>query len=290
MSAAHSSIVHTSSVRRRDGTRMTSPCRVKLERSCGERERLGERRSAWSADVGRRGCRKCQALERRKRCCCRSPEQGIDRRLRIEQRKHRHPCDRGERKHRDADDCDNFDARGHHRHLTTFRVSTPTGPASDKTGLRLLGRVAPMYNGHMKRYSVAEARARFSDLLDAAEQGEPAVIERRGIRFVIRPEAQPTARRSAKDDRVCRSRRRSRALDLGLDRKRDSNSKADGRASDPARHQRAHLAASAGSPDETAREERYVIRVTRKPPGIADSRRGRPVAAAFGIRCRPACR
>ena len=45
-----------------------------------------------------------------------------------------------------------------------------------------------MYNGHMKRYSVAEARARFSDLLDAAEQGKPAVIERRGVRFVIRPE------------------------------------------------------------------------------------------------------
>ena len=45
-----------------------------------------------------------------------------------------------------------------------------------------------MYNGHVKRYSVAEARARFSDLLDAAEQGEPAVIERRGVRFVIRPE------------------------------------------------------------------------------------------------------
>lgn len=48
-----------------------------------------------------------------------------------------------------------------------------------------------MYNGHMKRYSVAEARARFSDLLDAAEQGRPAVIERRGIRFVIRPEGTP---------------------------------------------------------------------------------------------------
>ena len=45
-----------------------------------------------------------------------------------------------------------------------------------------------MYNEHMKRYSVAEARARFSDLLDAAEKGEPAGIERRGVRFVIRPE------------------------------------------------------------------------------------------------------
>jgi prevent-host-death family protein len=40
----------------------------------------------------------------------------------------------------------------------------------------------------MRRYSVAEARARFSDLLDAAEQGKPAVIERRGVRFVLRPE------------------------------------------------------------------------------------------------------
>lgn len=45
-----------------------------------------------------------------------------------------------------------------------------------------------MYNGQMKRYTVAEARARFSDLLDAAEQGDPAVIERRGVRFVLRPE------------------------------------------------------------------------------------------------------
>ncbi len=44
-----------------------------------------------------------------------------------------------------------------------------------------------MYNAHMKRYSVAGARARFSDLLDAAEQGQPAVIERRGVRFVLRP-------------------------------------------------------------------------------------------------------
>lgn len=48
-----------------------------------------------------------------------------------------------------------------------------------------------MYNGHMKRYSVAEARARFSDLLDAAEQGQPVVIERRGVRFVIRPDDSP---------------------------------------------------------------------------------------------------
>jgi antitoxin (DNA-binding transcriptional repressor) of toxin-antitoxin stability system len=51
--------------------------------------------------------------------------------------------------------------------------------------------VRKMYNAHMKRYTVAEARARFSDLLDAAEKGQPAVIERRGVRFVIRPEEGP---------------------------------------------------------------------------------------------------
>lgn len=58
-----------------------------------------------------------------------------------------------------------------------------------------------MYNAHMKRYTVAEARARFSDLLDAAEKGDPAVIERRGVRFVIRPEEGPrrTGRRNMID-------------------------------------------------------------------------------------------
>jgi antitoxin (DNA-binding transcriptional repressor) of toxin-antitoxin stability system len=41
----------------------------------------------------------------------------------------------------------------------------------------------------MKRYSVAEARARFSNLLDAAERGEPPIIERRGVRFTLRPKS-----------------------------------------------------------------------------------------------------
>lgn len=51
-----------------------------------------------------------------------------------------------------------------------------------------------MYNGHMKRYSVAEARARFSNLLDAAEQGELPIIERRGVRFTLRPESRAPRR------------------------------------------------------------------------------------------------
>jgi antitoxin (DNA-binding transcriptional repressor) of toxin-antitoxin stability system len=37
----------------------------------------------------------------------------------------------------------------------------------------------------MKRYSMAQARQRFTELLDSAEQGHPVVIERRGVRFVV---------------------------------------------------------------------------------------------------------
>jgi hypothetical protein len=35
----------------------------------------------------------------------------------------------------------------------------------------------------MKRYPAAAARRRLSEALDAAEAGEPVVIERRGVRF-----------------------------------------------------------------------------------------------------------
>jgi antitoxin (DNA-binding transcriptional repressor) of toxin-antitoxin stability system len=37
----------------------------------------------------------------------------------------------------------------------------------------------------MKRYTAAEARARFADVLDHAEGGEPVVIERNGVRFQV---------------------------------------------------------------------------------------------------------
>jgi antitoxin (DNA-binding transcriptional repressor) of toxin-antitoxin stability system len=40
----------------------------------------------------------------------------------------------------------------------------------------------------MKGFTVAEARARFGDLLDEAEEGKPVVIERHGVRFVLRAE------------------------------------------------------------------------------------------------------
>ena len=41
-----------------------------------------------------------------------------------------------------------------------------------------------MYNVHIVKFlKVAEARARFGELLDQAEAGSPVVIERRGVRF-----------------------------------------------------------------------------------------------------------
>ncbi len=40
----------------------------------------------------------------------------------------------------------------------------------------------------MKGFTVGEARARFGDLLDQAEQGDAVVIERHGVRFVLRAE------------------------------------------------------------------------------------------------------
>ena len=44
----------------------------------------------------------------------------------------------------------------------------------------------------MKRYTAAQARQHLSDVLDAAEGGEPVIIERRGIRFAVRAEKAET--------------------------------------------------------------------------------------------------
>lgn len=48
--------------------------------------------------------------------------------------------------------------------------------------------------GNMK---VAEARARFGEILDAAEKGLPVVIERRGVRFRLIAEVTGRARTPA---------------------------------------------------------------------------------------------
>ena len=49
-----------------------------------------------------------------------------------------------------------------------------------------------MYNVHiMKFLKVAEARARFGEILDQAEAGAPVLIERRGVRFRVVVEDAP---------------------------------------------------------------------------------------------------
>jgi len=53
-----------------------------------------------------------------------------------------------------------------------------------------------MYNVHVKRYTVAQARQRLAEAIDSAENGEPVIIERRGVRF--RLEAVRPRRRSAR--------------------------------------------------------------------------------------------
>lgn len=45
-----------------------------------------------------------------------------------------------------------------------------------------------MYNVHMKPLKVADARARFGEILDEAESGTLITIERRGVRFTLSAE------------------------------------------------------------------------------------------------------
>jgi antitoxin (DNA-binding transcriptional repressor) of toxin-antitoxin stability system len=51
----------------------------------------------------------------------------------------------------------------------------------------------------MKHLKVAEARARFGQILDEAEKGAPVVIERRGVRFrlIAEPARPPKAAKAA---------------------------------------------------------------------------------------------
>lgn len=43
-----------------------------------------------------------------------------------------------------------------------------------------------MYNVHVKKYPVAMVRERLSEALDRAEQGQPVLIERRGVTYELR--------------------------------------------------------------------------------------------------------
>ena len=51
-----------------------------------------------------------------------------------------------------------------------------------------------MYNVHTVKFlKVAEARARFGEILDQAEAGSPVLIERRGVRFRVVVDHSPKA-------------------------------------------------------------------------------------------------
>ena len=53
-----------------------------------------------------------------------------------------------------------------------------------------------MYNVQMsKRVPVSIARERFADLLDAADAGQPVIIERRGVRYTLAKVAEGKPRR-----------------------------------------------------------------------------------------------
>jgi len=54
----------------------------------------------------------------------------------------------------------------------------------------------------VKRYSTAEARVHLAQVLDFAEQGQDVVIERRGIRFTVRPLPSGKRRSSRKAPRI----------------------------------------------------------------------------------------
>lgn len=51
----------------------------------------------------------------------------------------------------------------------------------------------------MKRYTTATAKQRFSLLLDAAERGEPVIIERRGVRFRVQTDRQSSRKKPPRD-------------------------------------------------------------------------------------------
>ena len=54
----------------------------------------------------------------------------------------------------------------------------------------------------MKRYTASKARAQLSSLLDAAENGEVVAIERGGVRFTLRSETRPRARKRKRVPRL----------------------------------------------------------------------------------------
>jgi hypothetical protein len=66
-----------------------------------------------------------------------------------------------------------------------------------KVGSGWTHQTTTMYDVHMaKRFLVAEARARFGEILDEADQGETVIIERRGVQYVLERDEREPARGS----------------------------------------------------------------------------------------------
>lgn len=72
--------------------------------------------------------------------------------------------------------------------------------AHEKTPLNLfsLNECKRYILARMKRYTTAQAKQQFSRLLDAAEQGESVIIERRGVRFRVRTERQAAPKKTSR--------------------------------------------------------------------------------------------
>lgn len=83
--------------------------------------------------------------------------------------------------------------------MAPLQVAYETRPQLAAQAAAVHGGSGPgaVYNVHtMKDLRVAEARARFGELLDEAEKGRPVSIERRGIRFRLIAESAGASQRS----------------------------------------------------------------------------------------------
>jgi hypothetical protein len=54
-----------------------------------------------------------------------------------------------------------------------------------------------VYNVHMRKYSVSMVRERLSEALDAADQGQPVLIERRGVTYELTVRKAPGRKKKA---------------------------------------------------------------------------------------------
>jgi len=54
----------------------------------------------------------------------------------------------------------------------------------------------------MRRYSTAQARVHLAQVLDLAEEGQDVIIERRGVRFLVRPIQPEKKTRARKTPRI----------------------------------------------------------------------------------------